>query len=341
MLAFGTMEGMQPNADRNAEKIDVLTLIYERARAANATIALADTVSADGSEDERMRDAVTLIESRGLGKPLLVTPNYFTDLSADEQDRLINTFTEARAARGKPIPHEEALRLLSNDPKYVASAMVKADMADGYMAGNNSTTENTLRPALQIIGTTEGYASSYFIMIFPDGRTLFFADCGLNYDPNPEQLAKIAIYTAQNAQNIGIEPRVAFLSFSTAGSATHEHIDKVKEAIRLARGKAPDLKISEQEMQFDAAFSEEIAARKLPGADIAGKATVIIFPNLMSGNIGYKIAHALGTKAIGPIIQGMNAPANDLSRNCSAEDIVDVFAVTAMQVGALKKERRS
>lgn len=314
---------------------EVMELIYERARAAKATIALADTIKADGSEDERVRDAVSMIESKKLGKPLLITPDYFSKLSSDDRGKLLEVFLDARAARGKPIPSEEAQKLLSQDPKYVAATMVKAGIISGFIAGNNANTEATLRPALQIIGSTGGFASSYFLMIFPD-RPVLFADCALNAAPNAEQLAKIAIDTAHNAQEFGIDPRVAFLSFSTAGSATHESVDKIVEGVRLAREKAPEIEIGEHEMQFDAAYNPEVAKRKFPDSKVAGRANVFIFPDLTSGNIGYKIAHALGVKAIGPIMQGLNAPANDLSRNCSAQDIVDVFAVTAMQSDALK-----
>lgn len=331
------MERMVANTDAKQEKLDVMELIYERARTADATIGLADTMSDDGSPDPRVEQAVKSIEEKKLARAELITPDYFSRLTADIQRQLVDTVIEARAARGKPVSEEDARGWLTSDPKYVAAAMVRTGMLDGYVAGNVSTTESTLRPALQIIGTSEGYASSFFIMLFPDGSPIFFADCGFNYNPNSEELAKIAIDTARNVENLGIEPKIAFLSFSTEGSATHEHVKKVQDAIALARERAPKLAIGERELQLDAALRPDVGARKAPGSSIAGKANVLIFPDLDSGNIAYKMANFLGVRAIGPLMQGLNKPANDLSRGCTAEDIRDAVAVTAMQAGALKR----
>jgi phosphate acetyltransferase len=207
------------------------------------------------------------------------------------------------------------------------------------VAGNISSTEDSLRPALKIIGSAENYASSYFLKIFKD-KTLFFADCGFNREPSAEELAKIAVDTAKSVKEYGLEPRVAFLSFSTKESAKHPRVDKVRAAIALAQAAAPDIAISEDELQFDAAVDPEVALRKAPGSRVAGNANVLIFPDLDSGNIGYKIAHRMaGARPIGPIMQGLNAPANDLSRGCSVQEIIDVVAVTAMQAGERKKKQ--
>ena len=327
---------MRSHSERTTEKSeDVLATIFERAKKAHATIGLADT------EDERVTKAVEIIQNESLAKPVLIKADFFHSLPLQEQEVLLRTVQEVRAARGKPISDDEARGWLSTDTKYVAAAMVKAGKLDGYVAGNISSTENTLRPALQIIGAPDGYASSFFIMLFPDDRPLFFADCGFNYDPNSEELAKIAVDTAHTVQELGIEPRIAFLSFSTAGSSAHEHVRKVQTAIAKARELAPDLAISEHELQLDAALDKSVAERKVRGSGVAGNANVLIFPDLDSGNMAYKMANLLGVRAIGPIMQGLSAPANDLSRGCSVQDIVDVVAVTAMQAGALKNKRES
>lgn len=311
---------------------DILETIYERARDAKATIALPD------ADDDRVREAVRKIEAERVAKPLLVTVDYFKKLPLAEQEELVHAIEAAREKRGKPLPQGEARTLLESDTKFVAAAMIRAGKIDGYVAGNISSTEASLKPALQIIGTNGGYASSFFIMLFPDGKPIFFADCGFNIAPGSEQLAKIGVDTAHSAQEFGLEPKVAFLSFSTAGSASHALVDIVKAAIAQARVLAPDIKISGNELQLDAALRPDVAARKAKGDGVAGNANVLVFPDLNSGNIAYKMANMLGVRAIGPIMQGLNAPANDLSRSCSAQDIVDVVAVTAMQAGALKNK---
>lgn len=312
---------------------DLMKLLHERARSAKTTILLPD------GEDPRIGEAAAIILAEGLATPLVMGKGHFETMTSQEQADLIQAVLEARDARGKPIAAEEARQWLASDTKYVAAAMVRLGMADGYVAGNLSTTADTLRPALQIIGA-EGYASSYFIMLYPDGRPVFFADCGFNQEPDAEELAHIAADTARQAQTLGIEPRVAFLSSSTAGSAAGARVEKARHAIAAAKRIAPELEasIGEQEMQWDAATDPAVASRKMPNSQIAGRANVFIFPDLDSGNIAYKIARDLGKMAaIGPIMQGLNAPANDLSRGCSVQDIVDVVAVTAMQAGARKK----
>ena len=332
VVAYGVMERMSANTDSGAEKEPFMDSIYEKARAADATVVLAE------AEDQRVKDAAAIIEEMGLAKLILLDGNSFHSLSAEEQHELVET---VRTARPKDALSPEAARdLLTNNTKYLAAAMVKAGKADGFVAGNASETAETIRPALKIIGAPRNYASSFFIMLHGD-KPLFFADCGFNVDPNPEQLAKIAVDTAENVRALGIEPRVAFLSFSTGASLEHEHITKMRTAIEQTRLLAPELKISEHELQFDAALDPEVAAKKAPNSLVAGTANIFIFPDLNSGNIGYKIAHRIGgARAVGPIFQGFNAPVNDLSRGCSAQDIVDVVAVTAMQAGALKNRNR-
>jgi len=236
---------------------------------------------------------------------------------------------------------KQAHDILASDTKYLAAAFVKAGKADGFVGGNRSETAETIRPAVKIIGTPNGYASSFFIMLHGN-RPLFFADCGFNIDPDPTQLARIAIDTAENARALGIEPKIAFLSFSTGARLEHPHISKMREAIANTKRLAPDLMVGRHELQFDAAFVPEVGAKKAPDSDLAGNANIFIFPDLNSGNIAYKIAQRMGNaRAIGPIFQGLNAPVNDLSRGCSVQDIVDVVAVTAMQVGELKRAKGS
>lgn len=322
---------MMESVQRDSENLNVMDTIYERARAADATVILAE------GEDARVIEAAEIIKQKGLARPVLLDKTSFEALPNDEKDLLVET---VRSARPKDnLSTEDARRLLSTDTKYLAAALVKIGKADGFVAGNNSETAETIRPAIKVIGTQNNYASSFFIMLHGN-KPLFFADCGFNINPNPEELAKIAIDTAKNVRLLGIEPRVAFLSFSTGTTMEHGHIQKMRDAIAHTRDLAPDLKVSEHELQFDAALDPEVAAKKAPTSRIAGNANIFIFPDLNSGNIGYKIAQGIGgAQAIGPIFQGFNAPVNDLSRGCSTQDIVDVVAVTAMQAGALKHEK--
>ena len=218
--------------------------------------------------------------------------------------------------------------------------ILKADDADGFVSGACHSTANTLRPGLQVIKTAPGIktVSSSFIMVAPEtGNKYFsegialFADCAINVDPNAQQLAEIAVNTADTAKIFNLDPKVAMLSFSTKGSAKAPQVEKVQEALQLAKEARPDLAI-DGELQFDAAFVPGTAALKAPGSDVAGQANVFIFPDLQSGNIGYKIAQRLGMfEAIGPILQGLNQPVNDLSRGSSAEDIYKLAIITAAQ----------
>jgi phosphate acetyltransferase len=245
-------------------------------------------------------------------------------------------FYELRKNKG--MTPEKADKVMS-DPLYFATMMVKVEDADGMVSGAIHTTGDLLRPGLQIIKTAPGIStvSSAFIMLVPDCEfgqdgMLLFADCAVNPNPTAEQLAAIAVSTAETAKALcNMEPKVAMLSFSTMGSAEHEFVDKVRNATQLAKELRPDLEI-DGELQLDAAIVEKVGKLKAPNSTVAGKANVLVFPDLQSGNIGYKLvqrfAHA---EAIGPVCQGFAKPINDLSRGCSSDDIVNVVAITAVQ----------
>lgn len=242
--------------------------------------------------------------------------------------------------KNKGVSSEEAYQLLEN-PLYFGALMVYHDDADGLVAGSINATGDVFRPALQTIKTAPGIniVSSSFVMVVPDcpygeKGIMVFADCALNPEPNAEQLADVAIASAATGKAlVGFEPRVAMLSFSTKGSGKHPLVDKVIEATKIAKEKKPELLI-DGELQADAALIPSIGERKAPNSKIAGKANVLIFPDLHSGNIAYKLIERLAkAEAIGPISQGMRKPVNDLSRGCSAEDIVNVVAITVLQAG--------
>jgi phosphate acetyltransferase len=259
-----------------------------------------------------------------------------------DKERYANLLFQLRKHKGLSI--DQALKLVE-DPLYLAVLLIKNGDADGEVAGADNATGDVLRPAFQVIKTLPGISavSGAFFMVVPDKSygeegVLVFADCAVNPDPSVKELAEIAVSSANTARAIaGIEPKVAMLSFSTKGSAQHEKVNRVVEATELAKAMAPDLLI-DGELQADAAIVEAIGRKKSPDSKIAGKANVLVFPSLETGNIAYKLVQRLaGAEAIGPVLQGLAAPINDLSRGCSVEDIVNLVAITVNQAKESKK----
>jgi phosphate acetyltransferase len=272
-----------------------------------------------------------------ISKATIINPK-----SHGKKDHYIDLMIELRRSKG--MTREEASKLIE-DPLYLGVLMVKNGDADGEVSGADHSTGDVLRPAFHYIKTAPGISvvSGAFIMILPDKNfgengVIIFADGAVHPNPNEKELAEIAVATAHTAKAIaGFEPRIAMLSFSTKGSAKHELVDKVVNATRIAKEMAPDLQI-DGELQVDAALIEAIGKSKAPGSPIAGKANVLIFPDLNSGNIAYKLVQRLAhAEAIGPILQGMAAPINDLSRGCSVSDIVSMIAITSNQAAGIKK----
>lgn len=258
----------------------------------------------------------------------------------EKTEQYIDTLVELRKAKG--MTKEEATNLLNTEYMFYACMMVKCGDADGVVSGACHSTANTLKPALQIIKTKPGtkLVSAFFVMDVPNcdmgsNGTFIFGDSGLVQNPSPEELAAIAVSSAESFKAlVGEEPKVAMLSHSTKGSAKHADVDKVVEATRLAKEMAPELKI-DGELQADAAMVPSVGASKAPGSDVAGEANVLIFPDLDAGNIGYKLVQRLAkAEAYGPLCQGIAKPVNDLSRGCSAKDIAGVIAITAVQAQA-------
>ncbi len=264
--------------------------------------------------------------------------------SSPERDRYARELVELRKKKGLTL--DEAYRLL-DDELYFGVMMVKMGDADGMTAGACHATGDVLRPALQILKCAPGVSlvSSFFEISIPrcpygENGTFFFADCGLNTYPNADELAQIAVQTARSWRAfMGTDPHVAMLSYSTMGSADDEHTRLVREATAKARALDPTLDL-DGELQFDAAVVPSVSASKAPGSPVAGNANILVFPNLDAGNIGYKIAQRLGNgEAIGPVLQGLAAPVNDLSRGCTAADVVGVVALTAVQAQRMKSAR--
>ncbi len=233
--------------------------------------------------------------------------------------------------KSKGVDFEKAKETMKNN-LFFGAMMVREGMADGFVGGSASPTADVLRAGIHCVGMPEGISivSSFFLMVLPE-KVYAFADCAVVPNPNEEQLADIAISTADNfSKLVGEEPLVAMLSFSTKGSAEHEMVDKVRKATEIVKQKRPDLKV-DGELQFDAAIVEKVGKSKAPGSEIAGRANVLIFPDLNAGNIGYKIAQRLGgAEAIGPIVQGLRKPIFDLSRGCSVDDIVNTAAIACL-----------
>lgn len=329
--------------------MNLINKIHEMARQANKTIVLPE-----GEEERNLKAADYALKS-GLAKIILLGNENGINKKAREWN-LVNiekatvidpkSFLEkeyyakmlADLRKNKGMTYEQAEALVEN-PLYLSTLLIKNGKADGEVSGAEHATGDVLRPAFQIIKTSPGVTavSGAFIMIvkdhsFGEDGVLIFADCAVNPDPTVQELAEIAVESAKTAKNIaGIDPKVAMLSFSTKGSAKHEKVDKVVEATELAKKMNPALKI-DGELQADAAIIEAIGKKKAPGSEIAGNANVLVFPSLESGNISYKLVQRLaGAEAIGPILQGLAAPINDLSRGCSVEDIINMIAITANQ----------
>ncbi len=331
---------------------NLLNDIRDRAKKLGKTIALPE------GDEERTIQAADIILSEGIAKIILLgDPDKINELAKkynlkhinqatiinpltyEKRDDLADIMVELRKHKG--MTKEKALDQL-NSPYYMATLLIKAGLADGMVAGANAPTADTIRPALQYIKTQPGIniVSGAFIMVLPDKQfgdngVMVFADCAVTPDPDAQQLAEIAVVTAQTAKAIaGIEPRIAMLSFSTKGSADHPMVDKVVKATQLAKEMKPDLMI-DGELQADAAIIPKVGEKKAPGSPVAGKANVLVFPDLQSGNIAYKLVQRMAhAEAIGPILQGLAAPINDLSRGCSVEDIVNLVAITANQAAA-------
>ena len=319
--------------------LDPVASIVERARSRPCRIVFPEP------EDARVVEAVARLAADRVVEPILVgdppcalPPGVRSIVPADSSrlDEFADTYLELTRSRG--TGPEEARRAAA-EPLVHAAMLVRSGDAEGSVAGAQHTTAQTLRAALRVIQPKEDIrtVSSFFLMVHPD-RTLghhgafIFADCGLVEQPEAAQLAEIAMMSAESArQLLGCEPRVALLSYSTRGSANHDILRGVREAGKILQARAPDL-CADAELQLDAAIIPEIAASKAPGSPVAGKANVLIFPDLNAGNIGYKLVQRFGgARALGPLTQGLRRPANDLSRGCSAQDVYEVAAVTAVQ----------
>lgn len=322
--------------------MDIIQQFREQAGGNRKTIVLPEGL------EERVIKAAGILQREKIAKPILLGPPVdiqakaadlqvniegVTILNPEDQpefDDYVQKYYELRKHKG--MTPEKARQTMAN-PLYFGAMMVREGRADGAVAGSVNTTGDVLRAAIQIVGLAPNVnvVSSSFIMVLPRGEIITFGDCAVIPDPDPQQLASIAISSANTHRKlVGTEPRVAMLSFSTKGSAKHPMVDKVVEATNRVKQTAPDLLV-DGELQFDAAYVEAVGKRKAPGSPVAGKANVFIFPDLNAGNIGYKMVERLaGAEAIGPVIQGLARPYNDLSRGCSVDDIVNVAAICSI-----------
>ena len=332
------LEQIRMNAIRHNKRIVLPEGTEER------TLKAADAIIAESIARITLlgdpKEIMTLAASFGLkniDKATIINP-----VSHPMKDKYIDLMVELRKSKG--LTRDQASKLIE-DPLYLGVMMIKNGDVDGEVAGARNTTGDVLRPAFQIVKTAPGISvvSGAFIMILKDKEfgadgIIVFADGAVHPDPTDKELAEIAVCTARTTKTLlGVEPKVALLSFSTMGSATHEMVDKVVSATRMAKEMAPEF-MFEGELQADAALIEAIGQKKAPGSKIAGKANVLIFPNLECGNIAYKLVERLAhAQAIGPVLQGMAAPINDLSRGCSVSDIINVVAIAANQAAGMNK----